>query len=158
MPVLGRPCAGASGAFPETGPAAPDPRCCRHSRASRSCRLPILPAMRAFLHDGPAPGQKAGSDLAFVAVACVVVGVGALLGASWLKATLLGLPVGMWIVGAAWGVRWWLRERGGSEVRGGARLGEPVRQEAGGRLGEPSEAPAGPRLAANGWGAPLGAP
>src|SRR5690606_5336956 len=115
--LLGRRCAGASGVVAEVGPAAPDPRCDRHFRASPQIRLPILSAMRAFPHDGPGPGQRAGSDLAFVAVACVVVGVAALLGATWLKATLLGLPVGMWLVGAAWGVRWWLRERWG----GGAR-------------------------------------
>jgi hypothetical protein len=106
--------------------------------------------MRAFTHDVPAPGQRAGSDLAFVAVACVVVAVAALLGATWLKTTLLGLPVGMWIVGAAWGVRWWLRERGGR-----SRLGESERWAAGGRFGEPPAGTAGarggPRLAAAGW-------
>ncbi|MFG0284961.1 MAG: hypothetical protein ACF8R7_11110 [Phycisphaerales bacterium JB039] len=66
--------------------------------------------MRGVIGDSE-QGSRVGSDLAFVIGACVVVGLAALLGASWLKATLLGLPAGMWIVGAAWGVRFWLRER-----------------------------------------------
>lgn len=118
--------------------------------------------MRAFTHVGPgapgAPGHKAGSDLAFVAVSCVVVGVAALLGATWLKTALLGLPVGMWLVGAAWGVRWWLRERWGNEARGAGRPGEVGGWRTAGGLGEPPAEGSGgiagaqaPRLAAAGW-------
>ena len=76
--------------------------------------------MRGVPGDIEQRGGTRGSDLAFVIGACVVVGLAALLGASWLKVTLLGLPVGMWIVGAAWGVRYWLRERESGSERVGS--------------------------------------
>lgn len=80
-------------------------------------------------HSGlPLSGALLGPRTSFTLGACALVGTGAWLGAEWLRASWLGVPMGAWLIGAGLGaLHLHLTGRLGRDVSTGLSLSESAR-------------------------------